>query len=100
MPQSQFCVLPYLQSTKENQVAKLLDMLPEGGPRVFHKFLCALRVTGQPFLATELQEQANTARMDPQKAARMEQEQMEPTPTEGRRHTDHRRTGRGFRGGS
>ena len=51
MLHSPFHVLPKDLRTKEVQAAKLLHMLPEGGPPAFDAFVDALVCTGQSNLA-------------------------------------------------
>ena len=55
------------------KVAKLLNMLPEGGRPAFDVFVDGLRLTGQSPLAGELQKQEEAARVEERKAARVEE---------------------------
>ena len=71
VPQSPFCVLPYAQSTKQNQAAKLLDLLPKGGPKAFDVFVGALKETGQSHLAMELEKQDQAVWMEEETAIRV-----------------------------
>ena len=56
-----FC-LPKGQSTTQEKAAKLLNILPESGPKAFGAFINALLLTGQLEIMIELLSQENDAR--------------------------------------
>ena len=73
VPQSPFHVLPKELPLMVKKVAKLLNMLPEGGPPAFDGFVRALTVNDQLDLAGKLLNQEEAARMEERKAARVEE---------------------------
>ena len=91
MLQPQFHFLPKMLPTKQMKADKLLNMLTRQYPMPFLAFVSALKDIGMYCLAGELLEEEKTARVEQERAVQMEEEQAEPTPTEGRRYTDDHR---------
>ena len=52
------------QSTTQKKAAKLLNILPESGPKAFSAFINALKVTGQLDIMAELLKQEDDARVE------------------------------------
>ena len=88
MPQSPFHVLLKVLQISQNRVEKLLVMLLRGDSTAFGVFIEAVAYNNQWVLTFDLLKQERDARAKEEKAARVEEEQIGPTPTEGRMMTN------------